>query len=259
MILTALDWDTHERSFYQTRMDAIQGPAPGTSGKQLKKADRVELARLTALLEANVAKCAKEGIDGAGGAFAAADALVAGRTRQLIAETLAGITQTAVADGAPAADLTKASATLERALKGYEATLGADHLDTLLAAHHCALLFNALAAAGGTSGLENNATTAAYAGLLKKARRYGERAVQGREKLLGPSHPETLNSVDQLSVVLMRAGKLKDAKKLTERAMEGREKVLGELHVDTLTSVYNNGLVLWKQVTTNHPQIPPTL
>ena len=247
MILTAIDWDNHERKFYQSRVDAIQGLATNASGKQLKKADRVELARLTALLEANAAKRTKDGIDGDGGAFAAANALVAGRTRQLIADTLTALTKAAVADGASAADCTKATATLERALKGYEVALGADHPDTLAAAHHCALLFNTLAAAGGSSGLENNTTSAAYAGLLKKARRHGERALQGREKLLGPNHPETLSSVDLLSVVLMRAGKLKDAKKLTERAMESRDKVLGELHCDTLTSVYNNGVVLWKQ------------
>jgi hypothetical protein len=245
MILTAVDWDSHERQFYQARVDAIQGAA---GGKQPKKADRVELARLTALLDANAAKCAKEGLAGEGAAFAAANALVADRTRQLIADTLVSLTDAAVADGALPADLTKAATTLERAVKGYETSLGADHPDTLSAAHHCGVLFNTLAAVGAIGGLENTASSVASAGFLKKARRHSERAMQGREKLFGPSHPDTLTSVDQLSVVLTRAGKLKDAKKLTERAMAGREKVLGELHPDTLTSVYNNGVVLWKQV-----------
>ena len=242
MILTALDWESHERTFYQSRIDAIQGPAPGTSGKQLKKAERIELERLTALLAASTKW------EGVGAAFTAANALVASRTRQLIADTLAGLTKAAMKDGAPADDLTKAATTLERALKGCEAALGADHPDTLAAAHQCSLLFNTLAEVGGSSGLENATTTTAIAGLMKKARRHSERALQGREKLLGPNHPETLRSVDQLSVILTRANKLKDAKKLTERAMEGREKVLGELHPDTLTSIYNNGVVLWKQV-----------
>ena len=92
-------------------------------------------------------------------------------------------------------------------------------------------------AAIGSNGAETVTTAAASAGFLKKARRHGERALQGREKRFGPNHPDTLSSVDLLSVVLMRASKLKEAKKLSERAMEGRDKVLGELHPDTLTSV----------------------
>jgi Tfp pilus assembly protein PilF len=65
--------------------------------------------------------------------------------------------------------------------------------------------------------------------------------------VLGPEHPDTLTSVDNLSSVLERQGKYKEAEATHRRALEGSKKILGPEHPDTLTSVNNLGLVLARQ------------
>jgi tetratricopeptide (TPR) repeat protein len=72
-------------------------------------------------------------------------------------------------------------------------------------------------------------------------------ALDGREKVLGPEHPDTLTSVNNLGSVLERQGKYEEAEAMHRRALKGREKVLGLEHPDTLTSVNNLGLLLESQ------------
>lgn len=69
-------------------------------------------------------------------------------------------------------------------------------------------------------------------------------ALEGREKVLGPEHPDTLTSVSNLGSVLGSLGKYEEAKAMHQRALEGSEKVLGPEHPNTLTSVSNLGSVL---------------
>jgi Flp pilus assembly protein TadD len=65
--------------------------------------------------------------------------------------------------------------------------------------------------------------------------------LEGREKQLGPDHPETLKSVNNLGILLSDKGDNEGAEKLYRRALEGKERVLGLDHPDTLASV--NSLV----------------
>lgn len=73
------------------------------------------------------------------------------------------------------------------------------------------------------------------------------RVLEDREKVLGPDHPDTLTSIDNLAKVLQCQGMYEEAEVMNRRALAGRDKVLGEEHPDTLISVSNLTLVLSSQ------------
>jgi tetratricopeptide (TPR) repeat protein len=64
-----------------------------------------------------------------------------------------------------------------------------------------------------------------------------ERALAIREKVLGPEHPDTATSLNNLAVLVQAQGDLVGARPLLERALAIREKVLGPEHPDTATSL----------------------
>jgi hypothetical protein len=70
------------------------------------------------------------------------------------------------------------------------------------------------------------------------------RALKAREKVLGPEHPDTLASANNLGRVLQRQGKHEEAEAMHLRALNAQEKVLGPEHPDTLASARNLGSVL---------------
>jgi tetratricopeptide (TPR) repeat protein len=72
-------------------------------------------------------------------------------------------------------------------------------------------------------------------------------ALDGREKVLGPEHPDTLTSVSNLGSLLKSQGKYEEAETMHRRALEGYEKALGLEHPYTLTSVSNLGSLLGRQ------------
>ena len=72
-------------------------------------------------------------------------------------------------------------------------------------------------------------------------------ALQARETILGLEHPDTLNSINSLGLVLMSQGKYEEAEAMHRRDLEGSEKTLGPEHPYTLISVSSLGLVLESQ------------
>jgi tetratricopeptide (TPR) repeat protein len=60
-----------------------------------------------------------------------------------------------------------------------------------------------------------------------------------RERILGPDHPDTLTSRNNLATAYRDAGRLDDAITLHRRTVADRERVLGADHPDTLTSRNN--------------------
>ena len=84
-------------------------------------------------------------------------------------------------------------------------------------------------------------------GQYDKAERLYNRALEGREEKLGPTHPDTLNTVQSLAVVYRNQGRYDEAEQLYNRALEGHEEKLGPMHPDTL--IYGSGLALvyWNQ------------
>jgi tetratricopeptide (TPR) repeat protein len=80
-----------------------------------------------------------------------------------------------------------------------------------------------------------------------------------RKEVLGPEHPDTLTSMNNLALVLGSQGKYEDADTMTRQTLAQREKVLGLEHLDTLTSMNNLAGVLnrqgkYKQAETMHRQ-----
>ena len=57
--------------------------------------------------------------------------------------------------------------------------------------------------------------------------------------MLGPDHPDTLNSRNSLAAAYQAAGRAAEAIPLFEQTLAGRERMLGADHHDTLTSRNN--------------------
>ena len=92
--------------------------------------------------------------------------------------------------------------------------------------------------------------TSAYllrVGEYAAAEEIGRTAVVIKEKTLGPEHPDTLTSVDNLGLVVERQGKYEEAEAMHRRALKEREKVLGVEHPCTFASITNLGSVLMRQ------------
>ncbi len=84
---------------------------------------------------------------------------------------------------------------------------------------------------------------AAYA----QARPLFERALAIDEKVLGPDHPDTAGSLNNLGYLLRAQGDLAGARPYYERALAIREKALGPDHPDTANSLNNLGYLLQAQ------------
>ena len=67
------------------------------------------------------------------------------------------------------------------------------------------------------------------------------RALQGCEHALGPEHPSTLLTVNNLGSLYRDQGKLDQAEVMLQRALQGYEKALGPEHPETLVIANNLG------------------
>jgi hypothetical protein len=67
----------------------------------------------------------------------------------------------------------------------------------------------------------------------------GEAIAADSARLLGPDHPDTLASVNNLAIACQEAGRKAEAVRLHERALAGRVRALGPEHPDTLASRNN--------------------
>jgi tetratricopeptide (TPR) repeat protein len=64
------------------------------------------------------------------------------------------------------------------------------------------------------------------------------------ETALGPEHPDTLRSVNNLAALYDTQGRYAEAEPLYQRVLAARETVLGREHPETLTSVNNLGFLI---------------
>merc|ERR1712217_432207 len=69
-------------------------------------------------------------------------------------------------------------------------------------------------------------------------------ALEGREVTLGPTHPDTLTSLNNLAMLLKAKGQHQEAEPLLRRTLEGCEATLGPTHPGTLTSLNNLAILL---------------
>jgi tetratricopeptide (TPR) repeat protein len=74
-----------------------------------------------------------------------------------------------------------------------------------------------------------------------------ERALRIREKVLGPEHPDTARSLNNLGFALEAQGDLSSARLLYERALTINEKVLGPEHPNTSGSLHDLARLLRAQ------------
>ncbi len=65
------------------------------------------------------------------------------------------------------------------------------------------------------------------------------RALEADENNLGPEHPDTLTSLNNLALLLDDKGDYNGAEPLYRRALEARERILGPEHPNTLSSLNN--------------------
>ena len=87
---------------------------------------------------------------------------------------------------------------------------------------------------------QNNLANAYQAiGRFKEAIDLYNKVCSDRERVLGPDHPNTLNSYDGLANAYSSARRLQDAIELHEQVLAARKGVLGPDHPDTLNSQHN--------------------
>jgi tetratricopeptide (TPR) repeat protein len=84
-------------------------------------------------------------------------------------------------------------------------------------------------------------------GDLVGARAYYEQALAIRERVLGPDHPDTAESINGLGTLLQGQGDYRQAQMYLERALVINEQVLGPSHPTTAQSLRNLGVLLQDQ------------
>ena len=81
--------------------------------------------------------------------------------------------------------------------------------------------------------------------LRQEAELLFQRALAGTEKALGPEHPHTAQSLNNLALLYRTQGRYKEPEVLYQRALAIREKALGPQHRQTAESL-NNLAVLYR-------------
>src|SRR5216684_5823840 len=82
-------------------------------------------------------------------------------------------------------------------------------------------------------------------GLFSRAKDLEQQSLDIRRRVLGPEHPDTLNSMSDLADALNHDGHYAEAVKLNRETLEIRRHVLGPENPDTLNSMDNLGDALW--------------
>lgn len=74
---------------------------------------------------------------------------------------------------------------------------------------------------------------------IAEARALHERALRVRGAALGPHHPATASSLNNLANLVARSGDAAEAERLLRRALAAREAALGPAHADTSATLHN--------------------
>lgn len=75
-------------------------------------------------------------------------------------------------------------------------------------------------------------------GKLHEAEELYRTGLEGREKVLGKDHPETLNCMHNLALILEAKRKFNDAEMAFRATLIARERVLGAVHPDTCNTAF---------------------
>lgn len=134
-----------------------------------------------------------------------------------------------------------------KALATREKVLGPDHADTATSLNNLANLLHVQTKYGETLAREGGWGRMAQQGKADDAETLYRRALNAQEKSLGPDHPATATTLNNLAVVLMSQGKNAEAEAFHRRVLPVREKLLGPEHPDTATTLTNLSAALEKQ------------
>ena len=77
----------------------------------------------------------------------------------------------------------------------------------------------------------------------------------GRRRVLGPEHPDTLASSNNLALLVQQRGRLDEAESLLRQCLEIKRRVLGSEHTETLTTMQNLA-ILYSQMGRNSEAEP---
>ena len=116
--------------------------------------------------------------------------------------------------------------------------LGPEHPDTLATMNNLAALLRDM-------GIDPvRAQVVRDPALLEESRKLHEETLRIRRRVLGPAHPDTLRSMNNLAATLLAQGRYAEAQKLFEEVVEIKERTLGRDHPDTLLSINNLAAML---------------
>ncbi len=76
-------------------------------------------------------------------------------------------------------------------------------------------------------------------GKYEEAEVYFLEALEGKRRVLGDEHPETLNSINNMRGLLNKQGKYEEAMPYSVEALEGQRRVLGDEHPETQATINN--------------------
>ena len=79
-------------------------------------------------------------------------------------------------------------------------------------------------------------------GLYREAEKLCQESLEIRQRVLGPTHPDTLESMNDLGVAYDRVGRTAEAVRLLEETLSYGARSLGSEHPDTLDSMNNLGV-----------------
>ncbi|KAK3383706.1 hypothetical protein B0T24DRAFT_645911 [Lasiosphaeria ovina] len=134
-----------------------------------------------------------------------------------------------------------------QALELYEKVLGREHPSTLDSMNNLGLVLGSQGKYEEAEKMHRQALELKEKGKYEEAEQMHRQALELYEKVLGREHPSTLNSINNLGVVLGSQGKYEEAEQMHRQALELKEKVLGHEHPSRLASMNNLGLVLESQ------------
>jgi len=131
----------------------------------------------------------------------------------------------------------------DQALTIREMTLGPEHPDTATTMNNMADVlideFKYVPRSSSTAGFEHEA--------LSKAGLLYERALTIREKVLGPEHPDTGNSLTSLAALYCIQKRFTEADELYKRSLAISEQTLGPEHPDTARVLHGLALLYYRQ------------
>jgi tetratricopeptide (TPR) repeat protein len=87
--------------------------------------------------------------------------------------------------------------------------------------------------------MDNLTSAVASEGKYAQAAALDDQIMHIRQHVLGPEHPDTLNSMSNLALDYVDEGKYQEAKKLHSQTLQLQRRVLGPEHPATLRSIHN--------------------